>query len=72
MAAGFLEEFERKQYKAKARLLKKLLEVGEISFSEAAKELKTTSEVVKGLEKVELFPPDSRLYTEIRLLIRMI
>ncbi len=46
-----LEELRRKKYKAKARLVERLLEEQSLDYTEAAKELKVTAATVKSLEE---------------------
>lgn len=46
-----LEELGRKKYKAKARLVERLLEEQSLDYTEAAKELKVTAATVKSLEE---------------------
>lgn len=46
-----LEEFRRKKYKAKARLVERLLEEQFLDYTEAVKELKVTAATVKSLEE---------------------
>ena len=46
-----LEEFGRKKYKAKARLVERLLEEQSLDYTEAAKKLKVTAATVKSLEE---------------------
>ena len=49
-ARDTLEELKRKKYKAKARLLEKLLEDPVLDYTETIKELKLTAAAVQGLE----------------------
>lgn len=49
-AVEMLAEFQRKKYKAKARLLEKLLEEPVLSYTEAVKELNLSVSVIQGLE----------------------
>lgn len=46
-----LEELRRKKYKAKARLVERLLEEQSLDYTEAAKKLKVTAATVKSLEE---------------------
>ena len=46
-----LEELGRKKYKAKARLVERLLEEQSLDYTEAAKKLKVTAATVKSLEE---------------------
>lgn len=46
-----LEEFRRKKYKAKARLVERLLEEQFLDYTEAVKELKVTAATVKSMEE---------------------
>ena len=46
-----LARYEKKHYKAKARLLEALMEEGSLEYSRALKELKISSSVIQGFEK---------------------
>ena len=50
-ALDTLEELQRKKYKAKARLVEKLLEEPSLDYTEAVRELNLTASVVRGLEE---------------------
>lgn len=50
VALDTLEELKRKKYKAKVRLVEKLLEEPSLDYTEAVKELKLTASVIQGLE----------------------
>lgn len=47
----FLEEYRRKHYKAKERLLQALMEKKTLEYTYAAAELKITASVIRGLEE---------------------